>query len=54
MLATKSPPAMRTLPEGSRLLDGAYRGVPMDPVAANVPLVGSYSSALLRLAWLTL
>jgi hypothetical protein len=45
-----TPPAIRTLPFGSSVAVGAYRGVPMLPVGVKDLVAGSYSSALERVA----
>ena len=45
-----NPPATSTLPSGSKVAVSPCRAVPRLPVAVQVPLAGSYSSALARLA----
>ena len=45
-----APPAMRTRPSASCVALWPERGVAIEPVAVNVPVFGSYSSAEARLS----
>src|SRR5438309_6668398 len=43
------PPAAKTCPSGRRVRVKNHRGVVIEPVDAQLPVAGSYSSAVLRI-----